>query len=347
MSYRRSYRYGQKSHTDWSAWHQTRRAAVTRTFGGIDLDVRDAFFSLSPSDVERVMDLYRASYGTAASTYARKSYRRWRSGAVNPSGKTLERLLEVVPYVLSFDQKLALYRKLRNAYRRPESVTIRISTPQDLTMVESTVARIVERARSQPLPPIVDSRLVWLATGDGVIARQLVAAYEETDGAVIAQALSSELPLLQQIYQDSDRSHRMEHIVVLPCGTVTIDFRKKKSRRWPMSSDEQSESTNLPAKREDRPAKDIFEFALQSMISPNDSQEIVLAAQREYLRLQAKKVEGEMDAVSAERELKTFIDHMREANSLSNVHFEASGDFKRASGTTRMNVKKKSRWWPF
>ena len=114
-----------------------------------------------------------------------------------------------------------------------------------------------------------------------------------------------------------------------------------------MSNEQPEESSNLPAKREDRPARDIFEFALQSMIDPNDSQEIVLAAQREYLRLQAKKVEGEIDAVSAERELKIFIEQMREANNLANVSFDASADFKRASGTTRMTVKKKSRWWPF
>jgi len=93
--------------------------------------------------------------------------------------------------------------------------------------------------------------------------------------------------------------------------------------------------------------KDIFELAMQNLLTPEDSQEIVLAAQREYLRLQTKKVEGEMDSATAERELRQFIEQMREANALQNVSMEGSADFKRASGTTRITVKKSRRWWPF
>jgi hypothetical protein len=38
---------------------------------------------------------------------------------------------------------------------------------------------------------------------------------------------------------------------------------------------------------------------------------------------------------------------MREANRLQNVSMEADADFKRASGITRMTVKKGRKWWPF
>ena len=348
MPYRGSKQYW--SNADWYQWHVSQRAAVGRNFGGIDEDVTQAFFGLTPMEFEKVLERYEASYGKSAAQYARKAYRRWRSGATMVSGQTLERLLEVVPYVLSFDTKLRLYRKLRDAYRGKESVRLLVSSEGDLALVESTVARIVERAKSQPLPPLVDSRLVWLAKGDGLVARELVAASEEADGVMTAQALRSELPRLRQMFDEMERSHRMEHVISLPCGKVTVDFGRKKRRRWFMSNEEQGQETKMPARREDqmiaRPAKDIFEFALQSMINPDDSQEIVLAAQREYLRLQAKKVEGEMDEAGAERELKQFIDQMREASAL-NVSLEASADFKRASGTTRMTVKKKSRWWPF
>ena len=351
MPYRRSKQYARGGYTDWSKWHAVRRATVARKFGGIDEDVTKAFFGLRPVDFEKVLELYEASYGRSAAQYARTAFRKWRSGPTMASGQTLERLLEVVPYVLSFDTKLHLYRKLRDAYRGKESVRLRVSSEEDVALVERTVARIVERAKSQPLPPLVDSRLVWLAIGDGLIARELVAASEEADGVTTAQALRSELPKLRRMFDEMERSHQMEHVISLPCGTVTVDFGRKKRRRWFMSNEELREETKLPARREDqlpaRPARDIFEFALQSLISPDDSQEIVLAAQREYLRLQAKKVEGEMDAAGAERELKQFIETMREASALQNVSLEASADFKRASGTTRMTVKKKSRWWPF
>lgn len=347
MPYRRYSRYGSRPYTDWSKWHESRRDAVTRTFGGIDKDVTQAFFSLSPSKLDEVFALYESSYGRPAAQYARASYRKWRTGNVQASGQTLLRLLEVVPYALSFEAKTQLYRKLRDANRTKEAVVLKVATADDLNFVEATVNRIVDRAKSQPLPPIVDSRLVWLSGGDGLVARALVAASEEADGRTVAEALRLELPTLQRLFSETERNHHMQHEISLPCGTVTVKFTRAKKRRWFMSSEEETEKANLPARREDRPAKDIFEFALQSMINPDDSQEIVLAAQREYLRLQTKKVEGEIDAEGAERELRQFIEQIREASGLQNVSVEASADFKRASGTTRMTVKKKSRWWPF
>ena len=351
MSYRRRGRYRYSGYTNWGEWHQSRRDIVTRNFGGIDEDITQAFFRLSSRDFETVLGLYEKSYGRSAAQYARTATRRWRSGSTMMSGQTLERLLEVVPNVFSFDTKLQLYRKLRDAHRSRESVTIKVSGEDDLTLVESTVARIVERAKAQPLPPIVDSRLVWLAQGDGLVVRQLVAASEEAEGTTVAEALRTELTELRLLFDGMGSTHQMQHVISLPCGTMTVDFVRTKRRRRFMSGEEENQQTNLPAKREDqasmRPAKDIFEFALQSMINPNDSQEIVLAAQREYLRLQAKKVEGEMDAATAEMELRQFIDQMREANKLQNVSMEADADFKRASGTTRLTVKKRSRWWPF
>ena len=107
-------------------------------------------------------------------------------------------------------------------------------------------------------------------------------------------------------------------------------------------SDEEKPESNLPARQ--GPAKDIFEFALQRMVNPEDSQEIVLAAQREHLRLAAKEREGEIDTTQAERELREFVEQMREADRNKTLDFEADASFKRASGTTHMNVKKRKRF---
>lgn len=63
MPYRRYDRYGSRSSTDWAKWHESRRNAVTRTFGGIDEDVVQAFFSLPPAKLDNVFSLYESSYG--------------------------------------------------------------------------------------------------------------------------------------------------------------------------------------------------------------------------------------------------------------------------------------------
>lgn len=111
-----------------------------------------------------------------------------------------------------------------------------------------------------------------------------------------------------------------------------------------MNNDGQSSSNNLPMKREEpTPARDIIDLALQQ----GGSQEIMVAAQKEALRLAAKGREGEMDAEAARQELQEFLEQADEATRLQGT-IDMEADFKRASGKTRISVRKKSRWWwPF
>jgi len=353
VSYRR--RYGKYGGTNWRRWHESRREIVGRQFGGIDDDVTRAFFRMNRYELDRVFRRYEENYGKGPADYARRVLSEWSRGTTTMSGKTLERLLEVVPYELSFETKRELYCKIRDAYREPESATIKVGTEEDIALVQRMVDRLVERVRAQPLPELVNSRLVWLSHGDGLVARQLEAASEESAGVVVAEALRSELAALHQLFQEHvDLNHQMEHVIELPYGTITVEFvRPRKRGRWFfMSEEKQGSQSNLPARRENqlpaRPPRDIFEFALQGLVRPEDSEEIVLAARRELLRLESKKLEGEMDANTAEVELRQFIEQMRDTSKLETLTMEAEADFKRASGTTRISVKKKSnRWWPF
>lgn len=346
--YRRRRRYGRRRNYDdfdWAEWHRNNRDAVGRKFGGIDADVTEAFFNLSPEDLNTVLTLYGERYSEKAADYARFAFPKWRSGERGMAGETLERLLEVVPYVLSFETKKELFYKVRAAYRDREAVIIKVATVEHMTLVHRTVKRIVERAEAQPLPEHVDARLVWLSEGDGFIARQLVAASEEAEGAATAEALRREMGELHRFFLNTlDTRHGMSHVVTLPCGTVTVEFTRRKKRRWFFMSDAEQPESNLPARQENRPAKDIFEFALQRMVDPEDSQEIVLAAQREHLRLAAKEREGEIDTTQAERELREFVEQMREAARSNTLDVEADASFKRASGTTHVNVKKRKRF---
>ena len=111
--------------------------------------------------------------------------------------------------------------------------------------------------------------------------------------------------------------------------------------------EEEQEQSNLPARQQDRPAKDIFEYALQHMVNPDDSQEIILAAQREHLRLMAKEKEGEIDASQASQALREFIDGLREADSIQGMDVEMDASFKGAAGITHVRAKKRKRFFFF
>lgn len=346
--YRRSSYY-----VDWSDWHERQRSQVRKQFGGIDEDVVQTFLSLGPDRLSRVFDEYAEQYGSGPARYAKSSYRGWQSGDKGMAGQTLERLLEIVPSVLDFESKVRLYQKLRNSYRKQERMKVRLSGPEDLELVAKAARRIAERAKSETVPDLVAARLSWLTRGDGLAARALVSTIEQREGDLIASAVRSELESLYRLLTDEKQRGKVEHIVDLPCGIITVNVspgRVNWIQRWFMSrqKDDQRGGTasNLPAVRgsgQEITGKDIIDYSL----SQEGSKEIVIQAQKEALRLAAKKREGDLDSENAEKEIEDFLVQADEATRLRAKTVEMEGDFKRASGKTRITVKKGRWWWPF
>ena len=125
MAYRRR-RYSGYD-TNWKEFHEKQRARVAAKYGGIDKDVKAAFFALAPSTLNNFFQSYKSKYGSNAAIYARKTYATWKSGQIEPSGQTSERLLELLPSFLSLATKCDLLQKLRKYYCRPETHQLTLS----------------------------------------------------------------------------------------------------------------------------------------------------------------------------------------------------------------------------
>jgi hypothetical protein len=354
---RRNWGGRQRAPWEWAEYHREQRALVKARFGGIDEHVLAAFFGLGSDKLAYVFALYARQYGPAAGSYAKRAFSRWQRGEVQPSGKTLERLLDIVPQVLDFTTKVELYRHLRDAHRRPDRLSLKVAGEAELELVEKAAWRIVDRAHAIPLPAEVDARLSWLSQGDGLAARRLVAEVELREGALIADILRSELAQLADALRTSSVNPKATHEINLPCGAISIEFTQPRWWRRPKMSNDNEQHDNdqtnrLPARRDEqalaRPVGDIIDQALQQMVSVDDSQEIVVAAQREALRLAAKQREGAMDSSTAKREVSEFLEQAHEANVLRDADYEMDADFKRATGRTHISVRRKRRWWwPF
>ena len=224
--------YSSRSGTNWADWHSERRDKVSNSFGGIDAEVSAAFFNLQPAKLEAVLNNYGKRYGRGPQRYAQQAYPKWREGKVEMSGQTMERLLEIVPPFLSFDTKLSLYRTVRDRYRPNDTTVATVRVADDLAGVSDVVSRIVDRARSQPLPAHVDARLGWLSHGDGLLTRRIIAEAEIAEGEITANKLQRELEVVLSLLQEPGLRVSAEHSIQLPCGTVVVRFAKPKKRSW-------------------------------------------------------------------------------------------------------------------
>lgn len=230
---------------------------------------------------------------------------------------------------------------------------VRLGGVEDLELVTNAARRIAERAKSETVPDLVSARLSWLTRGDGLVARALVSTIEQREGDFIATAVRSELESLYVLLTDEKPAGKVQHTVELPCGTITVTVspgRVNWIQRWFMAGqrDKQGEDTsrNLPATTDqgrELSGKDIIDYALHQ----EGSKEVMTKAQLEALRLAAKQREGELDRANSEREIGEFLEQAGEATRLPGATVEMEADFKRATGKTRISVKKRRWWWPF
>lgn len=198
-------RYPRRWYTNWSEHHDAERARVSALYGGVDADVRNVFFNLSPDALGQVLADYKTQYGQGACDYARRAYGEWKLGNVQMSGKVSERLLAIVPRYLDFSVKYDLLEKL---CRRREGTRLRVEIQGDMTAREAlgTVLRSVENARSPKLPDYIAQRLHWLADHDGKVAQGLLRQVLEREYQFIVRSVQEELIRLLALSSQLDGS---------------------------------------------------------------------------------------------------------------------------------------------
>src|SRR5690242_10097920 len=143
----------------WESQPQTLKASLSAALSGFDKDILERFYSLTPDQLTRLLNIYSDSYGDGPASYARKTYVDWKHGAVRPSAQTINRLLDSLPLVLNFDGKCDLLRKLRERHRRLEHHTLKVKADDWQQHVVPLVRAVIQKAYRANLPEIVEQRL--------------------------------------------------------------------------------------------------------------------------------------------------------------------------------------------
>jgi hypothetical protein len=301
--------------------------------------LRQLFFELPPHQLNGVFRLFGQRYGQGPERYARGAFIPWKSGSTNMSQQTLDRLLECVPEVLTFEGKIDVYRKLRDAYRSKETIRLEVKKAEDLPQIQVAAERIAGRARSEPVPPYLQEKLSWLSQGDGEVARALVAAVEAGEGNLIAANVHRELNELRYSIAGLDGRHIVEHTIELPCGTIFVTLRPKAWRGLVDHPGQRGlQRVTGPLGLPGDPTwngLELEQVALQTL-----TPEQVTAYQSRLLDLRAQVVKGQITSNQAAMELDQFLDQAQVAiRAGGNV--EMSGTFQRQTGQTHIRVEKK------
>ena len=165
-----AYRYRRRSRgSQWARLHVSQRQALTHRFGGVDRDVEKQFFALARRDLTILFCRYRAKYGAVAESYARRTYDSWKNGGVKMSGQTAERLLDLVPPLVSPAIRFKLIKRLRAHYLGIERISLTVGFDDWHAAVTPAVQMIVDKAKNANLPADVTRVASWLTLDDASV----------------------------------------------------------------------------------------------------------------------------------------------------------------------------------
>jgi hypothetical protein len=207
---------------------ESNRATVSRLVAGIDEDIVAHLFQFTDFRLQVFFRQYAKLYGEPAAKYAAENLHAWKNHAKAYTGPTLKKFIQVVPKVLSFDEKFELFKKLYVASRRPEIHTFEVVLGDDSVAVRAladTLNRLCERPSESSLEPSMVSLMSWVSDNDMSQAKQLLSALETERSLAVSAAAIGDVGKLMKAVQAIDRNAVGVHEFTLPYGKVTVRVR--------------------------------------------------------------------------------------------------------------------------
>ena len=319
----------------WDYQQPSLKAALSAMLGGFDKDVLESFYSLTPDQLARLINIYSDSYGEGPAAYARKTYPDWKHGAVRPSAQTINRLLDSLPLVLNFDGKCELLRKLRERHRKPEHHSLKVKADDWKEHVVPLVKTVIQKSYRANLPEAVERRLTWLASGDMQTARAILAHAQALEGAVAVTMLQDEMRNIENALTNLDGKGKVTHTIRLPYGHIQLKISGR--RGMDKEPDNGAELVRQNDNSLFKPtAEDIFEDVF-SDLDHEQAAHVKAQAAEEAMRLVAEKKRGEIKYANASRDIANFVNNA-DLMDQRKKDYQMSAEFEGASGVTKIQV---------
>jgi hypothetical protein len=200
----------------------------SQKLGPVVKDVQAAFFDLPSSELDDLLSRYGQIYGAKPEQYARETFQAWKSRSRKMSGQTIERLLNLVPKYLSYDERYEITKRLCEFHSKKESVHIRINkenVSEGVTKLDEALKLFEVSDLLKALPEHVTDSATWLNDDDIIATRALLAKIEQEETAIIkAITERNRLPLIELLYDDSVKN--LNETIEFPTGTIHINLYK-------------------------------------------------------------------------------------------------------------------------
>lgn len=203
----------------------SRYSSLVGMFGDAVGQIRSAFLSLDEDARNELFSDYGAIYGDSAERYARKTFPKWKSGATNLSGQTMERLVELVPPYLLPEQRFSILQNVLKHHKKSvshRSIRINIKEPTaGFSELQSALASMSHGDVLAHLPEHVMKAASWLYDDDITGARAMLAKAERLENDMIRTKAAREIELLRKTIS-SGQIKTASYNVEMPAGKLDV-----------------------------------------------------------------------------------------------------------------------------
>jgi hypothetical protein len=218
-------RYRSWRYRGFGANKPSKYSVLTSLFGDAVSEIRREFLQLPDDARDELLSDYGQIHGAAAETYAKKTFSSWKNGTTNLSGKTMERLVELVPPYLPPPARLKILKSVLAKHRRRGSyatVDIDVERPSDgLAKLEEELQRMNVDDDLAFLPGKVMDAATWLYDDDVTAARAMLAEVSKAENELIKNNARREIDLLKRTIK-SGQIKSATYKVEMPAGTLCV-----------------------------------------------------------------------------------------------------------------------------
>lgn len=183
--------------------------------------------NLDEKAVNELLELYKIEFGKGAARYAKRTYKKWKSGEVQPATQTFERFLVNLPRVMSYDLKCEILRLFMEEYATKEEYSLEVYTDDWEEKLAPLVRQIIDRAFTAQLPAAVERKLQWLGEGDMQVAQSLLRSSQAEEGKIMVSMLREEFDSIDKLLAEEHLKPKVSHVLRFPYGTIELSIKRR------------------------------------------------------------------------------------------------------------------------
>lgn len=194
-------------------------------FGSAVDDILQAFQDFDEDDLDGLFSDYGAIYGDSAEEYARRTYPKWNTGRISLSGKTMGRLVQLVPPYLSAEKRFSILQTVLKHNKKAgvaRTIKVNVKEPdQGFAELHQVLSEMSHDDVLAHLPENVMKAASWLYADDITATRAMLARAERLENDLIRSNASREIELLKRAIS-TGQVKAASYAVEMPAGKISV-----------------------------------------------------------------------------------------------------------------------------